>query len=85
MIGIVDNACGKVLFQELERMTYVTPGGLQVIEMVSEPLCSTGGSPPHRGTTDKAVLGKSLQDYKTYPINLFSQPYLFFLLIKKSS
>ena len=50
------NACGKLLFQELERMTMwlqevdkqfnlCTPQGLQAREIVSEPLCSREGMP----------------------------------------
>ena len=42
LMGLVINAGRKLLFQELECMTGPTliPGGLQVIEMLSGPLCS---------------------------------------------
>ena len=55
------NACGKLLFQELEYVTYVTSGGRQAIQplcpgrlqaVVSEPLFQGGNS----GEADKELL-----------------------------
>ena len=55
--------------------TLCAPGDLPVVEKVSEPLRSREGTSLMQTknclSTDKEVLGKSLQDCNSYSINIF--------------
>ena len=68
-----------------------SPGGLQAMETVSEPLCSREGTSIIQikkcWSTDEEILGKFPLDCNSYQLNLFSKliTYPFFIVVQVQS